>query len=154
MGVEDLYASDSTWLKADDLKNKEHKAVIDKITIQEVKDDKGKPVNKLDVSFVGKDKSLLLNKTNATAIAKGYGDDFSEWQGKEIIMYPTVTDFGGQTVDCIRVRVPLETAGEEDAPFQLTNLNKGLYSTCGFRMAHVIGVQDADTLVCCYKEKK
>ncbi len=117
MGVSDLYASESNWLKAEDLRNKEHTVSIDKITIEEVKDQDGKASNKLDLHFISRDKSLLLNKTNATAIAKSYGDDFSEWEGKDIIMYPTVTDFGGKTVDCIRVRIPLETATGEDDSF-------------------------------------
>ncbi len=115
-GIDELYPSESQWLKCEDLNKKEHKVTIGKMTIQEVEQD-GRKVNKLELNFVGADKGLLLNKTNAKVISSQYGDDFSTWEGKEIIMYPTVTDFGGKTVDCIRVRIPLETADEGDAPF-------------------------------------
>ncbi len=118
MGVDDLYASESNWLTAAELKNKEHNVTIDKIEVVEVKDDSDKAMNKLQVSFVGKEKTLLLNKTNAKVIAAGLGDDYSDWPGKGIVMYPTVCDFAGKTVDCIRVRVKLEAAGEgEEIPF-------------------------------------
>lgn len=118
-GVDEMYAGDSNWLKCDDLNNKEHKVAISGIDVKEVEQD-DKKVNKLELSFTGREKGLLLNKTNAKVVAKAYGDDYTTWKGKEIIMYPTVTDFGGKTVDCIRLRVPLEMAEpgiEGEAPF-------------------------------------
>lgn len=55
---------------------------------------------------------LLLNKTNAKTIARLYGNNPAAWTGKMITLYPTTTEVGGNTEDCIRVRneVPKRTA--------------------------------------------
>jgi hypothetical protein len=53
---------------------------------------------------------LALNKTNAKTIAQLYGNNPGKWAGKLITLYPTTTEVGGRTEDCIRVRnqVPAE----------------------------------------------
>lgn len=112
MGVEDLYASNSNWLKAEDLRGKEVELTIGKVSLEEINKQ-----HKILIEFAGKEKGLLLNKTNATVIAKMYGDDYVTWIEKNVILYPTVTDYDGKTVDCIRVRIPLETASNEEIPF-------------------------------------
>ena len=105
----EMYPSTSQYLKADDLKNREHKVKIASHEVAEF--DNG---NKVVLKFDGKEKGLTLNKTNAMKIADSYGDSVESWVGKEIIMYPDKTDFGGKMVDCIRVRIPLESADELD----------------------------------------
>jgi hypothetical protein len=35
-----------------------------------------------------------------------YGDDTANWAGKPIEIYPTQTEFRGDMVDAIRIRVP------------------------------------------------
>ena len=101
------------WLKAEDLKDNAVKVTIDKILVE--KFDNG---NRLVLGFIGKKKQLVLNKTNAKVIAKAYGDDEGNWINKEIIMYPTETEFQGSTVPCIRVRIEQDVVkGEEDCPF-------------------------------------
>jgi hypothetical protein len=59
------------------------------------------------------DKPIVCNVTNAKAIASMHGPDVSQWPGKRITLYPTTTSFGGQTVDCIRVR-PTAPRGEPE----------------------------------------
>lgn len=49
-------------------------------------------------------KGMALNKTNAKTIAKLYGNDTAEWVDQPITIYPTKTQFGAETVDCIRIR--------------------------------------------------
>ena len=105
MNINDVYKSANDHLKAGDLpKGKQVKVTIEGYEVVEF-DDKPKIV----LSFVGKDKTLVLNKTNATAIAGVHGDNTEAWKGKDICIYPTKTDFGGKLVDCIRVNVPMET---------------------------------------------
>jgi len=53
----------------------------------------------------GPEKKLVLNKTNAKAIAKMYGFETSAWAGKKIILFPTQCEAFGETVDCVRVMV-------------------------------------------------
>jgi hypothetical protein len=51
-------------------------------------------------------KGFVLNVTNANTIKKVYGDDTANWIGKPIEIYPAQTEFRGDMVDAIRVRVP------------------------------------------------
>ncbi len=115
-GVEEMYASNSDWLKAEDLGSKEVGVKIEKTSVESV-GLPGKEQDKLLLTFKGKEKGLLLNKTNAKVVAKAYGDDYSGWNGCDIILFPTVCEYEGKSVDCIRLRIPLETAGEGEAPF-------------------------------------
>lgn len=111
--VNDVYPSTSKSLKAEDLKNREVKAVIESHEIVDF--DNGQ---KVVLKFTGKEKGLVLNKTNSMKIADSYGYDVEGWYGKELIMYPDKTDFGGKMVDCIRVRIPLASADDDvDLPF-------------------------------------
>lgn len=69
------------------------------------------------------DKPLIANKTNAKAIAGMYGNDTTQWIGKRITMYPTETQFGGETVDCIRVR-PTPPRGESSGKQPNRSVNR------------------------------
>lgn len=109
--VNEMYPSNSKFLKAEDLKNREVTVQIESHEVAQF--DNG---NKIVLKFKGKEKGLTLNKTNAMRIADAYGEDAEGWAGKEIIMYPDKTDFGGKMVDCIRVRLPLAKADDFDEP--------------------------------------
>lgn len=61
-------------------------------------------------------KKLILNKTNAKIIAAQFGKDTEKWIGKKIVLYPTTTQFGPNTVDCIRVREGKATRNQPPAP--------------------------------------
>jgi hypothetical protein len=103
----------SKFLKAEDLQKREVKVVIDRIILEDLGDEE-KPI----AYFQGKQKGLVLNKTNASKIAAALGDDTDEWEGKEIILYPDVASYQGRMVDCIRVRVPAAPAEDGgEAPF-------------------------------------
>ena len=56
--------------------------------------------------LAGQDKALVLNKTNAKAIAALYGKKVSAWTGKRIVLVPAMVDFKGDTVEAIRVKAP------------------------------------------------
>lgn len=117
MNINDFYTTESKWLKASDLKNKEGRAIKVKLTIDhaevvEFKDN----TKKLAVMFRGKEKGLVLNKTNAQLIAEQHGSDSSGWAHKEISIYPTTTDFGGERVECIRVEQYVPEASDSDGP--------------------------------------
>ena len=61
------------------------------------------------LSFVGAKKVLALNRTNFDAVADATGeDDTDNWPGRQIELYPTKTQLGNKTVDCIRVRPPAQ----------------------------------------------
>jgi hypothetical protein len=57
------------------------------------------------VYFQNKQKGIVLNKTNAKKIIEISGSALTEeWHGTQIKIYPTETEFGGETVDCIRIK--------------------------------------------------
>ena len=115
INVNDFYQTEGKWLKAADLKDKKHRVTIDKVEIVEFKDN----TKKAAITFKGREKGMVLNKTNAAIIAKEFGPDTDAWAGKGIVIYPTTTDFGGEQVDCIRVERHIAEAEADigDAPF-------------------------------------
>ncbi len=98
---------DKEHLYAYDLEGREVTIQIEKVSAGELMGEKGRKSKKPMIKFVGKDKKLAVNKTNGKTIAKLYGKDTDDWAGKWITIYPTTTEFGGETMDCIRVK-PIE----------------------------------------------
>jgi hypothetical protein len=89
----------STFLKADDLQGRRVTVQIDNVTIEELGDER-KPV----LHFIGKDRGLVLNKTNAAMVTEIAGsDDTDDWHGVSVVLYPTRVDFQGKRVDAIRI---------------------------------------------------
>ena len=65
------------------------------------------PEEKPVIYFTGERKGLILNKTNADAIADIAGDDdMDAWVNVPVVLVGTKTDFGGRRVPCIRVEAP------------------------------------------------
>lgn len=91
----------STYIKASDLQSRTVRVQISVINIEEVGDGQ-KPV----IYFTGKEKGLVLNKTNANTISTVLGTETDAWIGKTIELYPTMVDFQGRQVEAIRVRMP------------------------------------------------
>ena len=97
----------SKWLKASDLPAGGADVVIANIVMEEVN---AGEAPKYVMHFNGKDKGIVLNKTNGLMIAHSYGVDSDNWIGKPIHLYKEPVQFQGKIVDAIRVRVP-EAAG-------------------------------------------
>lgn len=99
----------SKYLKASDLDDKTITVKISDIKIEQVGQNQDtKPV----AYFEGKKKGLVLNKTNSRKIASLAGSpETDDWAGVEIAIYPTETEFSGETVECIRVKAPKATNG-------------------------------------------
>ena len=85
----------SKYLKHDDIADGET-VTISEVRVEEVGQDKQeKPV----LYFNEHHKGAILNVTNARAIAKVYGDEEGEWQGKKLtlVTIPSRTPQGEQT---------------------------------------------------------
>lgn len=121
--VTDIYgASEGKYLKAADLQKRSIKVTIApnwEVVEFEEKSRSGEAykAKKLVLHFEGKEKGLVLNKTNATAIEYALGPDVENWVGKEIELYPTMVSFGDDTVEAIRVRAIVDTADGDSIPF-------------------------------------
>lgn len=97
---------DKDYLGEWDLDGKDTTLEIEKVVGGELTANGGKKSKKPLVYFKGTKtgKGLVLNATNGKAIAAMYGNDTDAWIGKKITIYPTTTQFGSDTVPCIRVR--------------------------------------------------
>lgn len=95
---------DKEHMFAYDLDGRDFTLQIERVTAGELEGEKGRKSKKPIISFVGAKKKLAINKTNGKTIASLYGSDTDAWAGKWITIYPTTTNFGGETVECIRVR--------------------------------------------------
>lgn len=89
----------SNFLKAADLAGPITVA-IKAVSMQTIgQDSKPKPV----LTFLDLTKEMVLNKTNAQAIAKLYGANTDGWAGKQIVLARQNVDFRGQSTIAIRV---------------------------------------------------
>lgn len=104
----------STYLKASDLGDNQPVVTIDRVEVEPVGRDKEmKPV----VYFRGKEKGVVLNKTNSRKIAELTGSkDTDDWTGCQIRLYATETEFGGEMVECIRVKAAAAQPKPKPAP--------------------------------------
>ncbi len=105
----------SNYLKASDLNGGQPVVVIDRIEFEPVGQKKEmKPI----VYFAGKEKGLVLNKTNAKNITNLVGSPETEdWIGFSIRLYATNVEFQGDTVEAIRVKAaPASTRRQPPPP--------------------------------------
>jgi hypothetical protein len=90
------------YFKAETLAGKARVLRIGAVERDKLSDGSVKPV----VKFEDEPMKLVLNRTNANAIATVYGNNTDNWMGKLIELYPTRTPFGSNMVDAVRVRAP------------------------------------------------
>jgi hypothetical protein len=104
----------SKYIKASDLGGRDVPVTIDHLKMESVGRDKDeKPV----LFFRGKQKGLVVNKTNANKIAAILGSQETDhWIGKTILLHPTETEFDGEEVACIRVRPYNNNSRQAAAP--------------------------------------
>lgn len=89
----------SSYLRAGDLQGKTFKMIMKEVIMEDIGGD-----HKAVLYFQGADKGVVMNKTNASAIADVYGGDTDNWAGKEVEIFSAKVQFKGQTVDGIRMR--------------------------------------------------
>jgi len=110
MNINDEFPS--KYLKSSDLKGAMVKVKIRDVTTEQIGTDR-----KLIMYFEGKDKGMVLNKTNARTIGDVYGDDTDEWISAPIELFSMKVDFQGRMVDGLRVRVPPKKKAQPDQNF-------------------------------------
>lgn len=110
----------SAFLKASDLGTSAPLVTIDRVEVEPAgRDREMKPV----LYFKGKEKGVVLNKTNSNMIATLTGSrDTDDWAGCQIRIYATTTEFGGETVECIRIKGagPQQQAARRPEPAAVT----------------------------------
>jgi len=91
----------SKYLKAADLGGKEVRVTMANVEKEKLGDDW-----KLALYFKGKEKAVILNKTNSNTISDAYGDDTDDWFDQPLILFSVMVDFQGKVGPAIRCRVP------------------------------------------------
>jgi len=94
----------SRFLEAADFSGKHVNVKIEKVEREDLPGDEALE-SKWIVSFVGKKKQLVLNKTNATCIAAMFGSEIEAWAGHEVTLYPAPwhDPFRTGQTHCVRV---------------------------------------------------
>lgn len=109
-------ATESNDLKAADFKGKNLKVVIESVEIRhyEARNDQAAS-DKAVLHFVGKEKTLVLNKTNTKRLIDSYGANSDSWIQQEIGLSTHETELGtGWIVTPLNVKPP---EFESDIPF-------------------------------------
>ena len=101
----------SAYLKASDLGGREVRLTMANVEREKIGTDT-KPI----LYFKGKEKGLVLNKTNAYAIGDAYGEDTEDWYDQPIILFSIKTEYQGKIVDGLRCRVPTARDNREQSP--------------------------------------
>jgi hypothetical protein len=102
-----------SFLKQEDLAGRAVTVVIGSVELESVKDaESGSSEKKLVAHFVGKDKAMIINRTNAEALEAITGtDDFAGWVGHPVVLYvdPSIK-FGSKLVGGLRIRAVQQAA--------------------------------------------
>ncbi|HEX6038875.1 hypothetical protein [Longimicrobium sp.] len=94
----------SNYLKHEDLGGRNVLVTIESVRVEEIRGEGGKE-NKPVLYFVGKEKGLVLNKTNAETLTEILGtDETDDWHGCQVVLYhDRNVSFGGKRVGGIRI---------------------------------------------------
>lgn len=105
----------SNYLKASDIRGAEPVVAIDRVDFELIGRERQK---KAVLYFKGKEKGLVLNKTNALKIVQLSGSGATEdWEGFRVKLFATETEFSGETVECIRIKAaPAGPSARQSAP--------------------------------------
>lgn len=112
MDINQIYASGGDYLKAEELRKPDgsfHRieAVIESHEVKDfAKEDSPKPELKVVLKLVGKDKLVVLNKTNGLILASAYGADTNGWNGKTLLVTGHMVNYQGQLKPGVKVDVP------------------------------------------------
>jgi hypothetical protein len=104
----------SKYLKAADLGGAERVVTISRVDFEPVGPDREM---KAVIYFNGKKKGMVVNKTNANAVASISGSALTEdWEGTQVTLYPTEATFAGNTYEVVRIKRPKPAAASVAAP--------------------------------------
>jgi hypothetical protein len=104
--------TDREYIYAFDLDGHDMTVTIEKVAAGVLTSAGGKTNKKPVVFFKGATKGLALNATNAKTIAAMYGNYTEKWVGQRITLFPSMTQFGAEQMECIRIRPTVPPAPE------------------------------------------
>lgn len=103
--IADAYPS--KYISAHDLQGRDHTVKITHVAAEEVG---GK--QKYICFFAGKQKGLVLNKTNWNSIVRISGcNNSDDWTGTDVCLFEAYVDFQGDSVPAVRIKAPPQKVG-------------------------------------------
>ena len=102
----------SNYLKAADLQKRDITVAIDRVTREEVGQNKDL---RLVLYFIGKEKGMIVNKTNAQILSMLIGADYEGWHGARICLYEAMVNFQGGLVPAIRIKAARGNGGTQQS---------------------------------------
>lgn len=101
--VSQLQAYTSPWLKASDLQGRAATVTIEGATVEEIRQQTGQKEARIVVTFAGKSKRLICNKTQALTLADlAKTEVFAKWKGLVVTLEPATTKSGQATINIRR----------------------------------------------------
>ena len=131
--VSQLQAYTSPWLKASDLQGRAVTVTVNGATVEEIRQQTGQKEARIVVTFAGKSKRLICNKTQALTLADlAKTEVFANWKGLVVTLEPATTRSGQETINIRRTattastpsttksgELPVGAAGQhDDNPFE------------------------------------
>lgn len=99
----------SRFVKAHDLRGNRVIVTIDRVEYEVISQEK-----KAVLYFRNKEKSLVLNKTNANSLIRILGSAITEdWRGRQVVLYPAMVQYKSDMVPAIRIDA---AAGQPSVP--------------------------------------
>lgn len=93
------------YLAAWELRGNGYILTIDRVEQKLVEGESGRKANKPVAFFVGKERGMVLSKTSCKELEKiASSDDPAKWAGLSVLVYPTTTKLGPDTVACLRIK--------------------------------------------------
>jgi hypothetical protein len=112
VSIRDQYGSQ--YLNAADLTEERVRGTIRTAGVEEVGPNREA---KVVLSVVGLPKRVVLNRTNAAALAKVFGDETSDWVGRHVEVFAAPTQYAGKPTMGVRLLpVALKGDGAHPAP--------------------------------------
>ena len=114
---DDIYGS--KYLSVPDLKGGTLRVKIGKVEVADLREKDGTTRKKLILFFNGQDKAMVLNKTNASALADAFGKNKDDWVGQRLEIYSEMTGLGkpGLRIRVLRVQKPIQQDMDDQIPF-------------------------------------
>jgi len=90
----------SPWLKPEDLQGRAVAVKIEKATVESIRQFNGQKEPRIILDFVGKSKRLILNKTQAFAVATVAGaEDLDQWVEVDLTLKVATLKTGKPTIE-------------------------------------------------------
>jgi hypothetical protein len=115
ISFDDMYGN--KYLSAADLGNGTVRVKIGKVEPQDLRQQDGSTQKKYVLFFNGRDKAMVLNKTNAMTLATAFGKNPDHWLGQLIEIYSEMTGLGKPGLRIRPPKKPIQDDMSNEIPF-------------------------------------